>query len=101
MWNSRFQDRCRGFLEFSGRTEPKALSVEQFTNETLSAGEFTDRLLRRFPEMTAIACDGDHIAMSLFLAPAGVGHPDPGGSFPDGIQLSAGGAVAGENHKRG
>ena len=62
------QDRCRGFLEILRENGTEALSVEQFTNDTLSAGEFTDRLLRRFPEMTAIACDGDHIAMSLFLA---------------------------------
>lgn len=61
-------ERCRGFMEVLKKAGIEALSVELFSNESVSAREFTERLLRRFPEMTAIACDGDHIAMSILLA---------------------------------
>ena len=61
-------ERCRGFREVLREEGIEVLSVELFSNESLNAREFTDRLLRRFPEMTAIACDGDHIAMSILLA---------------------------------
>ena len=61
-------ERCRGFQEVLKERGVDLLSVELFSNESLTAREFTERLLRRFPEMTAIACDGDHIALSILLA---------------------------------
>ncbi len=61
-------ERCRGFLDVLKENGIEVLSIELFSDASLSAREFTDRLLRRFPEMTAIACDGDHIAMSILLA---------------------------------
>ena len=61
-------DRCRGFMDVLKKSGIEALSHELFSNVSLSAREFTDRLLRRFPEATAIACDGDNTAMSIYLA---------------------------------
>ena len=58
--------RYEGFQEELAKHSLSILTREPFFNSRLSAGEFLRRLLKNFPETTAIACDGDNVAFEFY-----------------------------------
>ncbi len=60
---SRRFDGFRGELE---KRSLRLLAKESYFHSGLLPSEFLRRLLKRFPEATAIACDGDNVAFEFY-----------------------------------
>ncbi len=58
--------RFDGFRDELERHSVSLLAKESYFRSGLLPSEFLRRLLKRFPEATAIACDGDNVAFEFF-----------------------------------
>ena len=58
--------RFDGFRETLAKHGVELLTKEAYFRSGLSPLEFLRRLLKRFPEATAIACDGDNVAFEFY-----------------------------------
>jgi len=58
--------RFDGFRETLEKHSVSLLTKESYFRSGLQPSEFLRRLLKRFPETTAIACDGDNVAFEFY-----------------------------------
>ena len=70
--------RYDGFREELEKHSIVPLTKEAYFRSGLSPQEFLRRLLKRFPEATAIACDGDNIAFEFYWSLKEMGIRIPG-----------------------
>lgn len=70
--------RYDGFREELARHSVSLLTQESYFRSGLSPQEFLRRLLKRFPEATAIACDGDNVAFEFYWSLKEMGFRIPG-----------------------
>jgi|GEM_PF-1933178 len=59
-------ERAQGFIDALAEDSLALLAKEQYFNSGLSARDYVRHLLKRFPEVTAIACDGDNVAFDFY-----------------------------------